>query len=250
MCRVLGIYGKVDDWREIVLAFRLQAENGNVPPRYDASSGHKDGWGMSVSAPDGRSMLEFARHPGSAADSPLFEEALTSLGRQPTIFLCHLRKASPGIPVTLANIHPFFSDGFAFIHNGAVYQSASLPRSPLLTETSDGSDSEHFFHYLLSMIQSAPENSNTLQILGEAVSEITLDYSALNFILANGEEMYVVRKPKINPDYYTMYTYSYREGIVVASEPVQLDSLDADKWDLLENGVVLKIDEEFVAVHH
>ena len=32
MCRLLGIYGQVDFWQEIVLGFRRQAEFGNIPP--------------------------------------------------------------------------------------------------------------------------------------------------------------------------------------------------------------------------
>ncbi len=194
MCRMLGIYGEVDNWKEIALSFSQHAETGKVPPKKGTLPGHKDGWGMAVSDSKNNTMVILDRQPGSAADADRFKQTLTAIKKQPTIFICHLRKASPGIAVTLKNIHPFFADDFSFIHNGTIYQSESLPRDPSLQMTSDGSDSEHFFHYLLTQLKKKAAGLESAQSLAQAFSAITVDYTALNSFLTNGRELFVIRK--------------------------------------------------------
>jgi predicted glutamine amidotransferase len=239
---MLGIYGKVDNWKEIVLSFSQHAETGKVPPKKGMLPGHKDGWGMSASDSENQSMVILARHPGSAAGSKLFEQTLADIEKQPTIFVCHLRKASPGIPVTPENVHPFSADGFGFIHNGTIYQADSLPRDPSLKLTSDGSDAEYFFHYLLSQLKKKPAHLEIAQSIADAISKVNVDYTAVNSILSNGRELFVIRRFKKHPGYYTLYTYAFPRGIVISSEPIELDGLDPDRWEVMENDSILKID--------
>ena len=147
MCRLLGIYGQVDFWQEIVLEFRRQADVGKIPPVGGTQPGHKDGWGMAGSNKDRTAMVPIIRQLGSASDSVRYRQAVTSIDEAPDVFLGHLRKASEDIPITLANAHPFFHDGWAFIHNGTVYDAESLPRDASLVPISDESDTEYLFHY-------------------------------------------------------------------------------------------------------
>ena len=241
MCRMLGIYGKVDDWKRIALAFSRQAEIGKVPPKKGILPGHKDGWGIAVSGSKNKTIVLLERQPGSASDSPLFKKTLDAIKKQPTIFMCHLRKASPGIPVTPNNIHPFSAEGWAFIHNGTIYQSESLLRDPSLQLTSDGSDSEHFFHYLLSRLKERPTRRESAQVLAEAISAMEIDYTALNSILSNGRDLFIIRRYKIHPDYYTLYTYRLPNGILISSEPMKLNGLDQHRWKMIENNSILQI---------
>lgn len=241
MCRMLGIYGKVDDWKKIALAFSQQAEIGKVPPKKGILPGHKDGWGVAVSDPKDKSMAILERHPGSPTDTPLFEQTLDAIEKPPAIFTCHLRKASSGIPVTPNNIHPFSADGWTFIHNGTIYQSQSLPRDPSLPLTSNGSDSEHFFHYLLSRLKEKPGHRERGQVLAEAISAMEIDYTAVNSILSNGRDLFIIRKYKIHPDYYTLYTYRLPNGILISSEPIKLNGLDQHRLKMIENNSILKI---------
>ena len=95
MCRLLGMYGHAEGWREIVTAFSQQAETGNIPPVENIKPGHKDGWGMTGSNFRQSAMVPYVRQLGSACQSAGFRLALESLPDQPDIFLCHLRKASP-----------------------------------------------------------------------------------------------------------------------------------------------------------
>ena len=146
MCRLLGIYGQIDFWQDIVMEFRKQAEFGKIPPIENLKTGHKDGWGMTMSNRDTAGMVEVKRQLGSAYESTTYREVVYSFKTTPRVFLCHLRQASENIPIALSNVHPFFVNEWAFIHNGTVFDAESLPRDSSLMLTSDGSDSEHLFH--------------------------------------------------------------------------------------------------------
>ena len=76
---------------------------------------------------------------------------LARVTRSPCI-LAHIRAATPGLPVTLLNCHPFLWGPFAFMHNGHVGGFRALRRR-LLERLSDeafsliggSTDSEHVF---------------------------------------------------------------------------------------------------------
>ena len=241
MCRLLGIYGHIDFWQEIVLGFRRQAEFGIIPPVEDMKPGHKDGWGMARSSKDKPAMVPIIRRLGSALESVHYQEAVTSMDEAPDIFLGHLRKASDDIPITLGNAHPFFHDGWAFIHNGTVYGAESLSRDVSLIPTSDESDTEYLFHYLLTAIMTHPTNKKICEILALAVSSLKVDYTAVNSMLSNGEDLYVISEYKTWQDYYTLHCYSLPTGVIISSEPVDSGRLDPAGWNRLANNSLLRI---------
>jgi predicted glutamine amidotransferase len=241
MCRLLGIYGHIDFWQEIVLGFRRQAEFGIIPPVEDMKPGHKDGWGMARSSKDKPAMVPIIRRLGSALESVHYQEAVTSMDEAPDIFLGHLRKASDDIPITLGNAHPFFHDGWAFIHNGTVYGAESLSRDVSLIPTSDESDTEYLFHYLLTAIMTHPTNKKICEILARAVSSLKVDYTAVNSMLSNGEDLYVISEYKTWQDYYTLHCYSLPTGVIISSEPVDSGRLDPAGWIRIANNSLLRI---------
>ena len=241
MCRLLGIYGQVNNWREIVTAFSIQAETGNLPPGKQDDPGHKDGWGITISNCSQTAMVPLIRQLGSAYGSAGYREALNSLPDQPEILLCHLRKASDNIPITLSNTHPFVDHGWGVIHNGTIYQAQSLPRDPHLVFTSEDSDTEHLFHYLLTKIKQHPTDMTLSIGIADAVTTFALDYTALNLMLSNGRDLYVLRKFKKHAAYYTLYYYQLAEGIILCSEPIDSNGLNQAGWTLLANNSLLKI---------
>jgi len=243
MCRLLGIYGQTDNWREVVMAFRQQAESGKLPPVDKLTPGHKDGWGMTISNREQTAMVPLTRQLGSANDSPCYQQAVYALPEPPGVFLCHLRKASDTIPITRSNAHPFFHNGWAFIHNGTVYRAPSLPRDPALVFTSEDSDTEHLFHYLLTKIQDRPHDKTITSAIKEAVSSITCDYTALNLILSNGKAVYALRCFTQYEDYYTLYYHRLPAGVIISSEPIESEGLHPDRWTLLANNCLLKIQD-------
>jgi glutamine amidotransferase len=241
MCRLLGIYGQVDFWQEIVLGFRRQAEFGNIPPVKEMEPGHKDGWGMAKSGKDKTAMVPIIRRLGSAMESDRYRQVVTSMDEVPDIFLGHLRKASDDIPVTLANVHPFFQDPWAFIHNGTVYGAESLPRNASLIPTSDKSDTEYLFHYLLSAIMTNPVNVGICETLAMQVSSMKADYTAANSMLSNGQDLYVISAYKTWEGYYTLHCYDLPTGVIISSQPIESSRLDPAGWTRLANNSLLRI---------
>jgi predicted glutamine amidotransferase len=173
MCRLLGIYGRVANWREIAVGFSIQTETGNLPPGRQDDPGHKDGWGL--------------------------------------------------------------------IHNGTIYQAHSLPRDPQRVFTSQDSDTEHLFHYLLTKIKQRPADKTLTAAMAATVSSLGLDYTALNLMLSDGRDLYVLRNFKTDADYYTRYYYQLADGIILCSEPIDSKELNRTDWSLLANNLLLRI---------
>ena len=241
MCRLLGIYGQTDIWQEIALAFSQQAESGQVPPGETQNPGHQDSWGIAVTNSDKTAMIPVIRQLGSAHRASCYRDAIYATTETPDITLCHLRRASDTIPISLANAHPFIHNGWAIIHNGTVFKAESLPRDPKLINTSDGSDTEHFFHYLLTKIEDAPAGQAIDHTIANAVAAIDTDYSALNCLLSNGRELYAIRQYTKWDDYYSLYTHTLPGSLVISSQPIELPHLDPDNWKPLPRGTLLRI---------
>jgi len=241
MCRLLGIYGQIDFWQEIAIGFRQQAKCGNIPPVEGMDPGHKDGWGLAGSSKDRTAMVPIIRRLGSALESESYREALTATDQAPDVFLGHLRKASEDVPVTLANAHPFFHAGWAFIHNGTVYGAESLPRDASLIPTSDESDTEYLFHYLLSAIMTNPLNSTIGETLAMAFNSLKADYTSVNSMLSNGEDLYVISGFKTWEDYYSLHYYTLPTGVIISSEPIESSRLDPARWIRVANNSLLRV---------
>lgn len=234
MCRLLGLYGYNEAWKKILLEFRTLAESGKGAP-------HQDGWGLAKSNEGNYAMSLVDKQLGSAYQSQKYQEMVKSLVKQPEIFLCHLRKASRGIPITLANTQPFITEKWAFIHNGTIYEAESLPRNPFYVQTSDKSDTESFFHFLLTNIANKKKNGLELTSLVNVISAMENDFSSINSLLCNGEELFVIRLCNSQPKYYTLFYYEFNNSILFCSEPLNLKSLDEDKWNEIPNFTALRI---------
>jgi len=241
MCRLLGICGPINNWREIVMAFSQQAETGNLPPGRQTDPGHEDGWGITISNPRQTAMVSLVRQLGSAHGSPSYREAVYTMPDQPAILLCHLRKASDIVPITLSNTHPFVHNGWGFIHNGTIYQAQSLPRNPHLVFTSEDSDTEHLFHYLLTKIKQRPAEKTLSGAIADGITSVRLDYTALNLMLSNGQDLYVLRYFKKHADYYTLYYYELSSGFIICSQPIELEGFAQERWTLIANKSLLRI---------
>jgi predicted glutamine amidotransferase len=196
---------------------------------------------MAISNQAKTAMVPVIRQLGSAADSLCYPEVVQALTIQPDVFLCHLRKASAGIPKILANVQPFFHNEWAFIHNGTVFQAESLPRAPFLKTTSDGSDSEHLFHYLLTKLAGEENGSERLEKIVGAVESLNVNYTALNSMFSNGKELFVMRHFRKWADYYSLYYYTLPKGVIVCSEIIECDGLDPNRWRSLDQDSFLRI---------
>ena len=87
----------------------------------ELSAKHGDGWGVARSTARGVSVR---KRPESARTSPRFDR--WSRTRRTDLGLVHLRRATLGLSVGLANTHPFTDGRVAFAHNGSISPPAAL----------------------------------------------------------------------------------------------------------------------------
>lgn len=185
---------------------------------------HKDGWGVAVFYPGQEPRLEVSITPASTCTrfSQLGDELSTKS------LLVHLRLASVGA-VRTENAHPFFANGFAFMHNGTLREFAThrevieahiAPkwRAQLRGET----DSERCFALFLTLLGEA----RGLEPMARAAAEVmklcsqTCDAnladgalrSAMNFMVTDGSQMVATRRGR------TLFHTSKPGSHFVASE--------------------------------
>lgn len=244
MCRLLSTFGKPKAWSKIILEFQKQANTGEIPPIPGVSLGHKDGWGMAKSNIDTSAMEIVGKYLGCAMESIEYKQHIDSLSTPPHIFMCHLRKASPGIQISLANVHPFHYERWVFSHNGTVYEASELKSSPKLSFTSDDSDSEHFFHYLLTHILNEEVTQTYPEKIIEALLDINVPFNSLNSMFSNGSELYAIRYCTVFEDYYSLSYYETADGIVISSEPVHIPELKASLWKEIPNRSIIRVSSD------
>jgi predicted glutamine amidotransferase len=123
---------------------------------------HGDGWGMAWQDPDDHTVRTV-----SSADSALCDPAYTHLARQRLgrAGIVHLRWATPGLPVTPQNTHPFLDGGYAFAHNGHISPVGRL--EGLLTRESRAklrgdTDSERYFQFVKQCIAEQGDDAKGL----------------------------------------------------------------------------------------
>ena len=249
MCRLLGIYGNVENWKNILQEFQKQAETGKIPPIENLEPGHKDGWGLACSARNTDEMILVGKHVGSAYNSSDFSKYLNGFTYQPYVLLCHLRKASPGIKISLENCHPFITNNWAFIHNGTVYEAETLKYSKKYAFTSNNSDSEYYFHYLLTNLEKEGSHVSPVDTIITSLMEINVDFTSLNCILTDGISFYVIRHSSKHHNYYTLFYYQDNSGIVFSSEPVETNFLSIENWIEIKNKSVVEILREPISVN-
>lgn len=201
---------------------------------------------------------------------------LARVTRSPCI-LAHVRAATPGMPVTLGNCHPFSWGPLAFMHNGHVGGFRRIRRR-LLGRLSDGTfeiiggstDSEHVFALFVERYQDMDVEDPTERLAAalaatiEEVEDMRRDTeleedSELNLAISDGRCAVVSRYrsdvSKRAPSLYyhtgTRYEYSGnacgmvdsdggRGAVIVSSERLSEDP----GWDRVPSGHMVVIRED------
>src|SRR5262249_10108860 len=107
-----------------------------------------DGWGTAWLDDPADPRVERMRDPLPPTLAGAARAAWQAFDSDARARLMHLRQATPGVPVTEANTHPFLADGIAFAHNGAISPKAELHRlvKPAFRDSVEGeTDSELYF---------------------------------------------------------------------------------------------------------
>ena len=201
---------------------------------------------------------------------------LASVVRSPC-FIAHIRAATPGLPVSRLNCHPFSWNRFAFAHNGAVGGFHSIRRhiqSGLNEESFDllkgSTDSEHLFALFADQYDHSASGSR-LEAMAAALMQAIKTVEAarnehgvtapslLNLVLTDGELTVITRyispgERKPHSLYlHTGAAYECVDGIchmrdrsesgntvLVASEPLSHD----DGWKRVTKNSMLLVDSE------
>lgn len=152
---------------------------------------HGDGWGMAWQDPDDHTIRTV-----SSADSAIRDPAYAELARQRLgrAGIVHLRWATPGLPVTPQNTHPFLDGGYAFAHNGHISPIERL--EGLLTRKSQArlrgdTDSERYFQYVMQCIAERADDAEGLsQSLAVATREFP--HASLNALMLTPTHLFGV----------------------------------------------------------
>lgn len=192
MCRLLGVIAN----KPVDLRFSLVEGPNTV---MSMSHWNPDGWGVGWYRDDGTPVV--IKEPTLAAASNRYHR--TAAEGRSRIFIAHVRRATTG-ELSYENCHPFTKDNWIFAHNGSVEDYESLMeclteahRKSIMGET----DSEILFHWLLQNIEAC---DSVIDGVKAAIEEIR-SYTAINFLLSDGERMYAYREAKTSTDYYTLY---------------------------------------------
>lgn len=236
MCRLLGVVSP----RPMPLTWSL----GEHLAPFEALSGlHCDGWG--IAGRDRSDTLRVHRAPEPARTSRQFAE-VTRTTRTDAALL-HLRKASPGMDLRVANTHPFSDGRHALAHNGYCGPTGAL--DDLVAEAGGApavgsTDSERYFALVRALLVDLPPAAALL----EAAERITrrAEPVALNTLLLTPDALYAMcwfdparcgREPCGAEGYLMHYAVS-RRAVLVASTGWDRE---VDRWSLLGNGEVVEI---------
>jgi predicted glutamine amidotransferase len=205
MCRMLAFTG-YESMGDLLQRFQKLAVDGKSTD----GRGHRDGWGIGWFNPG----CYLIKKGECAVTSRTYADTVTRVNREsPQVVLAHLRKASPGTPVTDEEAHPFQKDNLLFCHNGSIYQVGGKPLGEEL-------DSILFFKKI-------QETS-----LKEAISYFrALKYTSLTCILTDSNTIWAYRDCTEKEDYYTLYYLKTKEYVLFCSEPIIPGA-----WTLLGNG--------------
>jgi predicted glutamine amidotransferase len=204
------------------MEFRMLAETGLVSSSAK-ELGHRDGWGI-VQIDDypldmgHRAVEEDGTLEANAAVSKEFDRVVEKIGKEELkgVFLTHLRKASSGKRVR-KNTAPFVDDGWAFSHNGTVFEMGSAAVS----------DSRSLFQKLVKNIG---DRNDAVEGIRTTVKQIRdgYRYSSLTFLLSNRHHLYAYREYNENysqdKEYYALrYAQASESTLIFAQE---------EKWNL------------------
>ena len=207
---------------------------------------HADGWGV---AWDEGGEFRSTRSTSSAHSDSSFSQAISNT--KTTAAIAHLRAATMGIPVSMANTHPFLADSLAFCHNGSIHDMtalSSLLQLASLNQVHGTTDSELYFRAIAEQVDAITEqidDSSIAEAVASAIRRIQAisPYSGLNALVMHPDTVvavsaYDMHAPEGQPDdYYHLYYRAWAENVVVAST-----GWLSEEWTMLPNNSVLTID--------
>ncbi len=236
MCRMMGVVSQGPVYYDLFEEFADLATQGMCPIGAPDERGHKDGWGLACFR--NGDLQYHARDVGSASEASKYYGTAWKIAKlnierasgQSLVVMGHLRRASAPSTVSQKFSHPFVEvrDGitWAFQHNGSLVKSL---------ENHDKIDSQILFGLILNSLdgRSAEAVAKAARVARATAIEEYGGFTGLNFMLSDGQSLYVYRDFQTNGQYYTLYLDNFGEMVVAASEPIL-----AMKADPIPRGVL------------
>ncbi|MDC0505964.1 class II glutamine amidotransferase [Candidatus Gracilibacteria bacterium] len=184
--------------------------------------------------------------------------SLTRATKSP-LFMAHIRDASPAMPVTFTNTHPFSYEQFSCIHNGHVTDFKKIKRDIMRTLSDEvyeqvwgNTDSEHFFALFLELYKNSStqdELDKISQCMHDAIAKISELFKKhklsgefmFNVVISDGKRIVASRYHSkgvqgLNTLYYTQDS----DSVLIASEPLD----NNDSWIEVDEDSILTIDTD------
>lgn len=214
----------------------------------DLTGVHSDGWGMAWWGGDPFPAVTHSTK--AAAEDPDFISAGATIASDAA--LLHLRWATPGMAVAMANCHPFVCGDLALAHNGGIYPLDRLNQilpPEWEAKVRGTTDSERYMLAVVAALQAG--GGAVADVLGGIVARLFTEWAptSLNAMCLTPEALFVVSayNPYLpapvdrNPaeDYYTLRYRRTPEGVVVASSGI--DQPASDGWRPIDNMTVMTI---------
>jgi len=177
-------------------------------------------------------------------------------------FFAHVRDATPGMPVSQSNCHPFQHDRWLWMHNG-FFGDFQRSRRDFLSALSDASfnmitgntDSEHGFALFLDEIghddqgNIMPANAahavvamrNTIRRIIKIREKAGCESEAhMNFAVTNGSMSLFIRfSSDTGKPPPTLFYHEDNGATIVASEPL----MDSEHWQAVNEDSILVLDQ-------
>ena len=263
MCRLYALRANEPTRVECSL---VRAQNALMEQSKGDSQGmmHGHGWGV-ADYPDGVPIVE--RQTWAAYHGEHFAKKAAKVYAHTVV--AHIRRATVG-PPSLENTHPFSHGRWIFAHNGTV-KNFDRVREYMLDAIDFGqrnaiqgsTDSEHLFHYLISLWAKHPERE-LLETVRFGLNQV-IKWShmvdrdvqpSLNIVLTNGEQMigsrfgrslWFLNRQSVficdicGKQHVHHETGAHYRSVEIASEPLTSEA----GWKGVPDGSVFAVDPDF-----
>jgi predicted glutamine amidotransferase len=233
MCRLLGFSSSspviIEPYLQHMRRFSheghaIKPPKPNINYLHDGAFPHPDGWGLVCLDRRGQLIAPIKNDRSASIDPELCEyQALST-----SLWIGHVRRATPGIPITPEHAHPFEYEGIALAHNGSL--AGSIYEKAKEYEESDS----HLFLKLLAEYW----RPRTLDTLADMLCALLEDeslvgkFDSANLLIAEGKTLYGLRWSNIREEYFTLYFRQKPDRVELASQPF---ISDPNGWQLLKH---------------
>lgn len=229
MCRMLAVSSRRVPPAALLEKFKALAFEGQTPTLGPDARGHNDGWG--IAAVVGQRLVHERSHLSATDPQSGWDEAVKRLmmpAQWPGHALFHLRRASAGMDVRIANSHPFHRkhegrDWF-FMGNGTIEGFDPVNEHGQV-------DFEYFFHLVMDHL---PEGGDLKEAIGKAKGALAAKYPKYDslvgvFLHPRGLEAYYDVADKFDR-YHTLYRAETDGAVFLCSENIEVEGITWTPW--------------------